>query len=325
MSTEAMAQAVIESASEPADSGVDAIAKENLDPNFSGAPQTEGELKEAVKEAVDAGASKEDVKQMIKEYEIKVNGKKKMVKLDLSDEKDIIRRLQMAEAGQHAMQESSELKKLVENELQRARQNPWDFLKELGLDPDDLAEQRIVQKVEELKKSPEQLEREKLQKELEAARAELEKERTAKEEFKMTQLREKAKNDLDKEVSEAFESHPNLPRTQKTVRRIADAMLWAAQNGYEDVKVADVVPAVEEEIRREFNEFVSALPEDAIEHFLGKNLLEKMRKKRVAEAKKTQDVAPLQTKSVTAPKPEKKEQNKDKTDLKDYFKSLRRI
>lgn len=318
MSTEAMAQAVIDSASQTTESGVDVI-----NGTAPAVPATEGELQSAVKEAAENGATKEEIKQMIKEFEVKVNGKKKVVKLDLNDEKDIIRRLQMAEAGQSAMQESAELRKLVETELQRARQNPWDFLKELGLDPDDLAEQRIVQKVEELKKSPEQVEREKLQRELEAARAELEKERSAKEEFKMSQLREAAKNTLDREVAEAFESNPNLPRTQKTVRRIADAMLWATENGYEDVKVADVMPAVEEEIRREFNEFVAALPEEAIEHFLGKNLLEKMRKKRVAEAKKTQDVAPLQTKAVSTPKIDEKEEKKDKVSARDFFRGLR--
>ena len=75
------------------------------------------DLKDAVEEAIESGASKEEVKSIIKEYQLKVNGKVKNVKVDLSDDNYIKSQLQLAEAARKRMQESAEIKKLMQQEF----------------------------------------------------------------------------------------------------------------------------------------------------------------------------------------------------------------
>jgi len=309
-----------------ATSGIDELNQENFDPNLASqeqVPTTEGELANAVDKAIEDGASEEEIKDMIREFEVKVNGKKRKVKVDLNDEEALKRHIQMAEAGKLSMQENAELKKFLESEAARAKQNPWDFLADLGLDPDELAEQRIAAKIEEMKKSPEQIEREKLQKELAEARAELERQQKQKEDAERIALQEKHAVELDKEITDVLAQHPTLPKSRKTVGRIADAMLWAMDNGWDDVSVADVIPSVEAEIKSEMNEFMSSLPEDFIEAYIGKNVMEKLRKSRLAAAQKAMEASSTNNikKVSTEKKPEIKETKQTKK-AKDFFRTL---
>jgi hypothetical protein len=315
--------------------GVDQLNDQNLDPNFSigESTGTEGvqaetmdELKEEIQEAVEDGATEQEVKNMIREYEIKVNGKKKKVKVDLNNEQDLIRRLQLAEAGQGAMQEKAELEKFIAKEVMRWKDNPKDFFAETGLDAQEWAERMITEKVEELQKSPEELERERLLRELEDTRKKLQVEQQEKQEARMMQLQQQATAQLENELLDAFEKYPNLPKTKKTVGRITDALDWAVSNGYPDATVMDVMPAVEEEIRSEISDLMSELPVEMMEAWIGKQNMDRMRKQRLAKvqkAPKTTDVKPIT-------KEEPKKNSKDESPFKksgtkrskDYFRNL---
>ena len=123
-------------------------------------------LAEVVEDAIDDGASDDEVKTLVKKYMIKVNGQEKEVEVDLNDEAAMIRHLQMAEAGQGAMQRASEMEKQFGNEINRLKTDPWAVLEELGIDPDELAESRIQQQIDQLQKSPEQLAQEEQAQEL---------------------------------------------------------------------------------------------------------------------------------------------------------------
>ena len=309
--------------SAPEGSGVAELNKQNLDPNFSSEDSIEsaGDLKSEIKDAVESGATKEEIKQLIKEHEIKVNGKIKKVKFNAGDEKEVIRMLQKAYAGDQAMQDKAEFEKSIQQTLMEARQSPEardTFLRDiLGIDPDDFAEKRIQSKIEELKKSPETVEKEKIQKELEKLRKELKMKESAAEEEKTSRMQEKAAVQLDQEITDALSKDPELPKTRKTVKRIADAMLWAMDNGYPDVVVADILPSVKAEIKAEFNEFISELPEDLIEAYLGKKTLDKMRKRRIANNK---TVTNTEVKPIAPGKKEQEE--KHKVSSKDFFRKL---
>lgn len=309
--------------SAPEGSGAAELNKEpvNLTPQGENSIES-GDLKQDIKDAIADGASKEEIKEMIKEFEIKVNGKSKKMKVNLSDDKEIVRYLQLASAGQSAMQEKAELEKMVTNELMRAKQDPWSFLKDqLGLDPDELAEMRIQQKIEEMKKSPEQIERERAQKELEEARKKLKEIEEEKEQEKQMRLQQAAASELDMEITDALGKDKELPKTRKTVRRIADMMIWAMDNGFKDVKVSDVIPAVKREIQDEFREFISELPEDLMENYIGKNSIEKLRKRRLAAAKQApQNVEVRPTANI----PKTDDKPKEKLSQRDFFRKLQR-
>ena len=95
---------------------------------------------------------------------------------------------------------------------------------------------------------------------------------------------------------------------------------WAMDNGYPDATVKDILPAVKKEIKDEFNEFVSQLPEELMETYIGKNNIEKLRKKRLAAAK----AAPqnVEARPVATPKAEEKEI--EKLNQRDFFRKLQR-
>lgn len=272
-----------------------------------GSPETEEELKEAVEEAIEEGASEEEIKQMVKEFHLKVNGREIVKKVDLNDEEGLQRILQREAAGQQAMQEIAEMKKLWANELSRLKNNPWEVLQELNLDPDELAERRLQERIEEMKKSPEQLEREKMQKELEEARQRLKEQEERAAQAEEQRLREEAAVNLDEEISKALDAHTTLAASPMVVKRIAQTMLWAMDNGYDDISASDVLPTVEAEIKEELNNFMSELPEDMIEAYIGQKASEKLRQKRLNIAKNTPKTVSNAKKEVakSAPKEEK--------------------
>lgn len=278
------------------------------------------ELKEEVEQAIEEGASKEEVKQMIKEFELKVNGKTIKRSVNLSDDEEMTKILQREAAGQRAMQESAELKKLYDSEIARLKSNPWEVLKELEMDPDELAEERIRQRVEELKKSPEQRERDELRREIEQLR----KQQKDREEGETKQKQEhaytQAAAELQDEIMEALNNDSYLPNSPKTVSKIADALLWAETNGFPGAKVVDVLPAVKAEIKREMAEFFKDKPAEFLEEFVGKQTLEKQRKERLEKMKKVK-----QPKISETAKASKSDGNKQKKiQSKDFFKNLGR-
>jgi len=284
--------------------------------------ETTEELKDEIEEAIEDGATEEEVKNMIEEFTLKVNGKEKTVTLDWNDKEDIVRRLQMAEAGQSAMHGKRELEKAYESEIGRLKRDPWEVLKELGLNPDEMAEQRIRARVDEMKKSPEQRQHEQLQRDLEEARAKLKEQEDEAESARFQQLQQEEAGKLEAEISSALDAHTTLPRSPKTVQRVADAMLWAMDNGYENVTAEDVIPSVEDEIQQELNNFMKDLPVELMEKFIGKQSLEKFRKSRLNDIQTTtlSDVKATtkasEKKVVDDAKPRKKQKSKD------FFKNL---
>jgi len=281
--------------------------------------ETVEELQEEVKDAIDGGATEEQVQQMVKEFELKVNGKTFNKKIDLSDEESIKKELQMAAAGRQAMQEAAELKRLYAQEIERMKQDPYAVLEELGLNADELAEMRIQQRIDEMKKSPEQVEREKMQAELEEARNKLKQQEETAREAEIARLNQEATIQLDDEISEALDSHTSLPNSPRVVKQIADTMLWAMENGYDDVSAKDVLPTVEAEIRREIADLMNQLPEEMMEQYIGQKNLDRMRKKRLSSVKKTESAKSL--KQPVAPDVQKTEKPREKVKLSDFLRT----
>ncbi len=282
--------------------------------------ETQAELKEEIQEAIEEGATEEQVQNMIKEFTLKVNGKEVTKQLDLSDEEAVKRELQLALAGQNAMQERKELEKAYQSELDRLIKDPYSVLEELGLNPDELAEQRIQARIEEMKKSPEQLERERIERELEDARQRLKQVEEEKETARLTQLEMEAAQELDNEINSALDAYQSLPKTPLTVNRIADTMLWAMENGMEDVTVADVIPQVEKELKAEMNQLLENLPDEMLEQYFAGKHLDRVRKRRINEVK-TNNINNIKE---TAKASEQKlaEKVKEKMSSKDYFRKL---
>lgn len=277
---------------------------------------------EGIEQALENGEiSQKEAQKLIKKFELKVRGKTISKEIDLSDDNFIRDQLQLAEMSKTSMQESAELKKAYAKELERFKARPWEVLQELGFDPDELAQSRIEQRIEEMKKSPEQLEKEMLQKELQAAREEAKRIKEEKEAIEMQKLQEQAAIQINDEISKAISAHKTLPNSPYVTKRVADSMLWAINNGYEDVTAEDVIPLVEQEMRAELGQLYDEMPEELLENFIGKKTIDRMRKRRVAAVKvpSVNDIKP----TTLANKAQESTNRQAQPKLaKDFFKNL---
>lgn len=280
--------------------------------------ETQAELQDEISEAIENGASEEEVKSMIKSFELKVNGKTFTKELDLSDENAVKSELQKAYAGQQAMQKVRELEKSYEQALSELQSNPAKFLSEMGLDFDELSYNHLKSLNEQMQKSPEEQAREAMQRELEEARAEAQRLKEEKEAVEYERVYAEQQKALNDEIENALSAHKDLPPTQKTFQRIAETMLWAIENGFEDVKVEDVIPTVKTEIEKEMQTMFNDMPLEFYEKFIGKQNMEKLRQERLSRAK----AAPEQVKVKETAVESQKEKKKDKVRAKDYFKNL---
>ncbi len=249
--------------------------------------ETQAELQDEVEKAIEEGASEEEVINMVKQFQLKVNGKEFVKELDLNDEEAVKKELQLAAAGRNAMQEAAELKKAYQQEIDRLKNNPWAVLKELGLDERGLVEDKIHELIEQDKKTPEQLEREQVQKELAEAREKAAKLEKQMEEREAQQLYEQESAKLQDEIKSALDAHTTLHASPKIERMVAAEMEWAMDNGYPEVTADMVLPTVEAKIERELNEMFNDFDESSIEKFIGKGNLDRIRQKKLETVTKS--------------------------------------
>jgi hypothetical protein len=321
MSDEIIENEVIENEVEESGEELDLSSEESSEGSEVGemSASDQAELKDAIEEAIEEGATEEEVQDMIKTFTLKVNGKEVVKKIDLNDEESIKRELQMAHAGRGAMQRAKELEKAYEEALEELKSDPFSVLKQLGTDVDELTKGYLQKQIEEMKKSPEELAQEKYERELAEAR---EQERKYKEEldrirYEQVMAEENAK--LEDEISGALDAYEQLPDNPMVRQKIAETMMWAMENGYDDVSAKDVLPTVEKELIKQQEQFFSSMPTQFIEKFLGKSNIEKMRENRLAKAK----AAPKKPKvTETSDKPLKEKEERKKVRAKDFFKNL---
>lgn len=237
---------------------------------------------EQIEQAVaDGELSPKEAQSLIKKYSLKVRGQTVEREYDLSNDDFMRDQFQLAEVSKQSMQQSAELKKLYEREMTRLKEDPFSVLAELGLDPEELSAGFISKKIEEMKKSPEQVEKEKYMKELETAKAALKKLEQEKEDTENAKLNQTAVVQLNEEIDKALMGHKSLPNKPLVRKRIADEMLWAMKNGFEDVTAEDVLPIVHKQMKAELNELHDNISEDALEDFVGRKNLDRAKKKRI--------------------------------------------
>ena len=212
----------------------------------------------------------------------------------------------------------------MQQEFLRLQQNPWEVLQELGYDPDEMSRARLEETVKQRSKPQEQIEKEKYQKELEEARAEAKKLKEEKENLEFSKLQEQAAVQIEQEIMSALDGHKSLPHSKHVVKRIADSMLWAMDNGFEDVTADDVIPLVENELRDELNRFMDDMPDELLERFISNQTFDRMKKKKSSANK----IQPKAVPSINNIKPTtneikvKKEEPAKRIDNRNFFKKL---
>lgn len=287
---------------------------------------TEEELAAA---ATDPDSSKADKQaaavELKRRMKFKINGKDVERDVDLGDEKGLRELLQKGYAADERFQSASQLEKKMREFAEILQRDPIEALIAAGHDPDKLTEAYMKKRVDELAKSPEQLQLEKLQKEIEKER----KLREGLEQEKLTAEQQKVEAEysrqLDDEISTALTSS-DLPKSPYVVKRIAENLMLGLEQGNEDITVEDVLPVVERQIKEEIRQMFEAMPEDIIEKTLGSDVANKLRKRRLAQAKagKTPDTAASvkATGQSELNKSRSQEEPKAKVPAKDFFKNF---
>lgn len=268
-----------------------------------------------------------ELKKMLKSLKVKYNGKEidEELPFEIPDDPKAIeymkKQIQMSKLAQSKSQEFSKLQQEAVDFLKELKSNPRKVLSDpsIGIDLKKLAVEMIEEEVANSKKSPEQLEREKLETELKELKKEREKE---KEESKTREFERLQKQELERYdvlMGQALEKS-NLPKSPYIVKKMADYMLMAINAGH-DVTPDDVLPLVEEEMKSDLKEMFAIMPEDVIENFIGKDVFEKVRKKKLNKIKQSQ---PLATKTSTPDVGQAKKEDSDasklpKKSFRDFF------
>lgn len=283
---------------------------------------TDEELAEAAAEGTPE-EKKEAKAEMKRRMRFKVNGREVEREVDLSDEKALQELLQKGFAADERFQSASALEKKMKQFAELMEKDPLEAMAAAGHDLDALAEAYMKKRVEQLSKSPEQQQLEKLQKEIEKERKlreTLEQEKLTAEQAK---IEAEYSRQLDEEISTALGSS-DLPKSPYVVKRIAENLMLGIEQGHEDISVQDVLPLVEKQIKEEIRQMFEAMPEDVIEKVLGEGVSTKLRKRRLSNMKKTPDTATSvkATGQSEMKKATQKEEPAKAVNAKDFFKNF---
>jgi len=238
-------------------------------------------------------AAKSEARKTLKKLTLKVDGEEyeQDLPFELPDDPKAIeymkRELQMAKMGQNRAQHAAGLEKEIVQFFDELQKNPKKALSNPAfkdrLDLKKLAAEIIEEEIENSKKSPEQLEKEKLQAELQAIKEERENEKKSSEQREFERLREKYAEDYDIQITQALEGN-KIPKSAAAVKKIADYMEIALQHG-KDVSVNDLIPIIREELSNDFLQHLNSLPDDQLDQYIPKAIQDRLRKRVVAKAK----------------------------------------
>lgn len=268
---------------------------------------------------------KKEVKKMLKSLKLKFNGREveEQLPFEIPDTPESIeymkKQLQMSRLAQSKSQELSHLQKEAAKFIEDLRKNPRKVLSDptIGVDLKKMAVEMIEEEIENARKSPEQLEREKLESELKAMKEEREREKEENRKRDMDRIQQQEYERYDMLLSQALDK-TDLPKTPYTVKKIADYMIMAVNSGM-DVTPEDVIPLVREEMQNDLKEMFSVMPEDVVEQLVGKDVINKIRRKNLQKARSVQAVAKPQIKDSGIKAEEPKNDGSKKKPMRDFF------
>lgn len=229
----------------------------------------------------------------------------------------LTKQLQLAKAAQRAMQENSSFQKQVQDFLGGFKKDTRAALLQMGIDPKEFAASVIEEEIKKQQMSPEERERQELQDKIRKLEEERksEKEQTEKQEYERLLQQEYEK--VESQISTALESS-GLPKSPYAIKKVADYMMVAAEKGVE-LSAADIAPIVREEIQKEMRELIAALDEDGAEEFIGKEIINKIRKKNLSRSKQTPASLKAQIKDVGQDGKVNNNEQGEKVTMKKFF------
>lgn len=303
-SVEASESVSSESIDEGSDESSEAIVGDS-EPSEEGSEvqaETVEELEGEIEEAVANGASEKDVQDMIRKFNIKVDGKEQEVEIDLSDEEAIIKELQLARMGQKRAQEKSELENATAQFLRDMRANPFKALKQLDPEFDEMSyvNEFVEKLIKENEMTPEEKEQARIREEYEQLKAE--KERYQKEAQERKQQEEVAQilSQIKSEIEEVLTADEDLNVSDKAISLVAAEMDRAWKTHKVDLNPKQALDVVKKRLQKEYEDSTNMFKStDSMKKYMGNNLLEKLREDRAKIAEKQQQVKSAKVQAAT--------------------------
>ena len=287
--------------------------------------QENTEAAPVVAETIQQAAKKEQAK-YLKSLKLKVDKGEieEALPFEIPDTEEareyMTKHLQLSKMGNKRAQEFSTLQKEVAEFINILKTNPKEALRNpnIGIDVKKLAADILEEEIENSKKSPEQVEKEKLELELKAIKEEREREKKDFETRELERLTDLEFQRYDDMISKAIEKTKDLPKSPYVVKKVAEYMMLGLQNNI-DVTPDDVMKLVKDEIQNDIKEMFGAMPDEVVEQFLGKDRMSSMRKKNLAKAKSNPSTPSKVVDSGNTAKPTSKKADKKQT-YKEFFK-----
>jgi len=279
-----------------------------MEENVSGgvAAQSGGQATNTVPGATPGETVSETMKRM---YKVTVDGQDMEV-----DEDELRKGYTHGKAASKRMEEASMTRKEAEQVLRIFKENPREAFKMLGTDARKFAEQVINDELSEALLSPQERELRDYKAKVDRYESES---RSAKEQYEREQLESSIAQQAEAIQSDIIGSleSSGLPKTERTVSRMVYYMQAALQAGF-NVTPKDVVDQVRADYKADLNSMLGGLPEDALEAFLGADVVKRIAKSTVKTSMPIRSV----DKSVNLNKAPRATEEKKVTSPRDYFK-----
>lgn len=266
-------------------------------------------------------SEKAEAKKMLKRLTLKIDGEsfdeELPFEIDESQADYMRKQLQLSKKAQKSMQSESQLRSQVQELVNLSKNDRKKFLETFGIDPKDLAAQIIEEELHQQAMTPEQKERAELQSKLKKMEDErrLEKEDFDKREYE--RLTQQEYERIDTRMTAVIDQ-AGIPKSPYVVKKIAQYMSDGIKFGV-NLQPEDVIDLVKEELYEDFKAHISALGDDKLESFIGKDILDKVRKKNLAKAKPSPASVKAAIKDVGASK-KADAKPAEKINMRDFFK-----
>jgi hypothetical protein len=237
-------------------------------------------------------AEQKAIEKLERSYKLKVNGKEFEEKIDLNNEEEVRKHLQLSKAAQQSMARDANSQK----EIQRMQSEMDQFLEILKSDPmrilsnpalglklEDMADKILAGKIEEASKSPEQLELEKARLKLAEYEQKIKDEETARQSAERSKLEADAEAHIQGEIMEAIDSG-SLPKSPYIINKMAQLASIAFENGV-DVSMKDLAPIVKQMYQRDMKEMMGGMKDDEIEELVSSDRIKAIRNARIQAAR----------------------------------------
>lgn len=272
---------------------------------------------------------KEVAKKMLKKLKYKYNGKEVEEDLpfeipdDEASAEYMKKHLQMSKLASSKASETAQMQKDLANFFEQLKKNPRKVLQDpnINVDMKKMINEMIQEEIDNSSKSPELLAKEKLEQELKSLKEEREQEKEEQRQRELSHLQEIEYQRYDTLMTEALEKHPDLPKSNYVVKKMADYMIEGLKRGI-DLTPEDIVPIVKQELQDDLREMFSKMPEDIVEGIVGKETVNKLRKKNLAKAKANPPASSAKSGIDVGITKKSEEKPAQKISMKDFFKSV---